>query len=83
MILVQRSNGPVIYEDSLDIICEFLILVQRSNGLAIYEESYDIISRFFYTAIYLISQPGVSSCLPSYWISQAGVEEPKLTFITA
>ena len=81
--MVQRSNGPAIYEESLDIICESLIMVQWSNGPAIYEESYDIISRFFYMAIYLISQAGVSSCLPSYWISQAGVEEPKLTFITA
>ena len=31
----------------------------------------------------LISQTGVSIWLPSYWISQAGVEEPKLTFIPA
>ena len=57
---------------------------KRSNGPAYYEESYDIICGFFYMAIYLISQPGVFLYgLPSYWISQAGFEEPKLTFITA
>jgi hypothetical protein len=33
--------------------------------------------------VYLISQPGVSMWLPSYWISQAGVEEPKPHFIPA
>ena len=33
--------------------------------------------------VYLISQPGSSMWLRSYWISQAGVEEPKPHFITA
>ena len=83
MILVLWSNGPAIYEEPLDRICDSLILVQRSKDPTLFERSLDKIRKSFYMVIYWISQPGVSIWLSSYWISQAGVEEPELTFITA